>query len=273
MSPILLSLTSIPRRFETTLPEVVRSLRRQSVDSPVLVNIPTSYRKWGPATVPAWLDGMNEVHVHRPSMDYGPATKLLGALEYARERPEIEYIVTCDDDMVPRSSRHIEHLITCARLLPGCAVTIKGIELLHPPYRARNGLDYRSRNRPVHAPAGYNCVVYPARKLLETATPFTLRNTLADGVFHDDDAYFGLVLSVLNIPLIAVPGQKTRSVGDDGGSGVAEAAGRDRRDNEMDIFSTAVRDGHLSVPPRRYNMSWRQRFGTWRSHVVCRGSS
>jgi hypothetical protein len=270
MSPILLSLTSIPRRFDTTLPEVVRGLGRQSIDSPIVVNIPTSYRKWGAAAVPTWLQGMDGVHVHRPSMDFGPATKLLGALEYASGRPDIEYIVTCDDDVLPRSRRHIEHLITCARLLPGCAVTIKGIELLHSPYRTKDGLTYRSRNKPVHAPAGYNCVVYPAPKLLQTATPFTLRNTLSDGVFHDDDAYFGLVLSVLNIPLIAVPGQRTKSAGNDGGSGVAEDSGRDRRDNEMEIFSTAVRDGLLSVPPAEYKMSWWQRFSIWRSYMASR---
>lgn len=202
-----------------------------------------------------------------PSEDYGPATKLLGALEYTQAHQQYERIITFDDDVVPRVSSHLRHLMRCATIFPECAVTINGIELVAPPYRAGAGLSYRSRLRAVHAPAGYKAVAYPVRQMATSNTPFALRNELPKGVFHDDDAYFGIVLAKMGIPLIAVPGRGVNSLTNDGGSAVVEQTGMDRRDNEMEIFRHALDMGYWTVPAPSFPTTLSQRAKVWTSYV------
>lgn len=254
---VLVSLTTIPRRAEgTALIETIGHLLRQDIDCEILINIPHEYRKWGAFELPAYLDGMPRITIHRPSTDYGPATKLLGALEYVRSRPGIEHIVTVDDDICFQDDRHLRYLVTYARALPGHAVTVGGVRLARLPYRNGDTLKYNSLFRYVDVPAGYKGVVYPVGALGASQLPFHLKNELIDGVFHDDDAYFGIVLSQLGVPLIAVPGRlgaprrgHARGGGD---SGVQEKAAVDRRVNEVEIFRYASeRDliGRLSRRP------------------------
>ncbi|RFP87797.1 hypothetical protein DZK27_10615 [Rhodobacteraceae bacterium 63075] len=86
-----ISLTSIPPRFDQLGP-VLESLLAQSIAATVMLQIPQSYARFpGPVTLPALPEG---VTVHRTPRDYGPATKLLGALE-AGTRGDV---VICDDD-------------------------------------------------------------------------------------------------------------------------------------------------------------------------------
>lgn len=241
---VLVSLTTIPRRAEgTSLIETIGHLLQQDISCEILINIPHEYRKWGAFELPSFLDGMPGITIHRPSTDYGPATKLLGALEYVRSRPEIDHIVTVDDDICFQDTRHLRYLVTYARALPEHAVTVGGIRLKHEPYSSGDGLKYKNAFRYVDVPAGYKGVVYPVDKLGASQLPFELKDGLIEGVFHDDDAYFGIVLSQLGVPLIAVPerlGVPRRSEARGGGvSGVQEKATVDRRVNEGEIFRYA----------------------------------
>lgn len=245
---VLISLTSVPRRFARSLAQTVAGLRRQSIKPTILLNIPTHYRKWGEAP-PLPFEIPPGVKLYRPSQDFGPATKLLGALEYIRDRPQIRFIATADDDLYPPAAGHLQYLLSCAAALPGSAITMGGILLEREPFRADDGLSYGKTMRLVHAPAGYRGVVYPAAPLRENNLPFELRKRLPEGIFQDDDAYFGCVLSALGIPLASVPGRpRMRKTDGAGASAVAEKAERSRIDNEMTIFQAAVGEGLLEVP-------------------------
>jgi len=245
----LISLTSVPRRFHRSLPQVIDGLLQQRSNHTVLVNIPHTYRKWGPAAAPEHVEGRNGVILYRPSKDFGPATKLLGALEFIRDKPHVKYIVTVDDDVYPAARGHISYLLRCAAAQPGAAVTIGGILLDREPYRFQDGLLHREKMRLVHAPAGYRGVVYPADRLRNSRTPFELVENLPEGTFHDDDAYFGCVLGAMGIPLVSVPGRPRLRFGDGAHeSAVAEKADQPRIENEMAVFQAGVDKGFLTVP-------------------------
>lgn len=241
---ILVSLTTIPRRAEgTSLVETIGHLLQQDIECEILINIPHEYRKWGAFELPGFLQALPGITIHRPHTDYCPATKLLGALEYVRMRSGIEHIVTVDDDICFRDSSHLRYLLSYARTLPGHAVTVGGVRLKSPPYTRNNGLKYRSLFRYVDVPAGYKGVVYPVDALIASRLPFDLKDGLMEGLFHDDDAYFGIVLSQLGVPLLAVPGRlgaaRRGHARGSGESGVQEKAPMDRRENEGEIFRYA----------------------------------
>ena len=238
---VIISLTSIPRRFPDALPRAVEALARQSLRATIVVNIPAQYRKWGPVEPPSIPGAV----VFAPSQDFGPGTKLLGALEYIADKPEIDYVITCDDDVLPRSRTHLEYLSRCAEASPSAAITMKGVALEKPPFRAGDGLRYRNKFRHVHLPAGFRGVVYPVRKLRNSSLPFTFANEFPDGVFNDDDFYFGALLQKLDIPLIAVPGRRLANAQGAGESGVAEKVELDRRDNEANLIRFALEKGFL----------------------------
>jgi len=240
---VIVSLTSVPKRFSSTLPAVLAATRQQSVVLRTIVSLPHCYRKWGAA--PPFDTAQTNVEVFRPSQDYGPATKLLGGLEYAAAHPEISHIITVDDDGVPGSNRIFEYLIACAEITGG-AVTAGGIRLKRPPYlRSGDGLSYRSRFGRTHIPSGYRCVIYPVAPLLQSDFPFRLMAEMPPGTFNDDDAYFGCLLGALSIGLVGVPAARPRNLEGDGGSAVVEGALVHRIENQAEIFRYGVARGHL----------------------------
>lgn len=243
---VIVSLTSVPRRFATTLPEVLSAIQRQSVAPRIVVSIPHAYRKWGAS--PPFETDIEGVEVFRPSRDYGPATKLLGGLEYAAAHPEITHIITVDDDVVAASDRLFEYLMVCAGITQG-AVTPGGIRLKRPPFRrSGEGLSYKSRFHRTHIPSGYRSVIYPVAPLLRSDLPFRMIDDMPPGAFNDDDAYFGCLLGALSVELVAVPAIKPRNVAGDGGSAVQEAAAMHRVDNQAAILRHGVDRGFLKLP-------------------------
>lgn len=246
----IVSLTSIPRRFDACLRTTLLSLAGQRDCPPILVNIPAAYRKWGVPEVPAYLHALPNVIVHRLDTDYGPATKLLGALIYLRDNPGPTHVVTVDDDVCFASRIYLRYLLRCARVLPDLALTIGGIALVGPPYRCDAGLRYRNAHAFVDLTAGYRGVVYPVDPLMGAPLVFALRDRLPDGIFNDDDIYFGVILDRLGIPLYALPpplDDRWSSSGGSGDSAVAENTLVDRRANESTLLTDAV-DRGLLVP-------------------------
>lgn len=257
-SNFLISLTSIPRRLDGSLLEVLATLKKQSLKCDILVNIPKAYRKWGPVQlIPSVLRNLEDVVVFSPSVDYGPATKLLGALEYIQDRPEITHVITVDDDMLIDDPKHLAYLAKYSEILPDCAITFGGIKLEKFPFRHGDGLTYERKFSFVDAPAGYKGVLYPMQRLRNSRVPFEFSNNLPPGVFNDDDAYFGIVLSTLNIPLFAIPkrprGSEIKSSPMEGGSAVVELAQKERTQNEMEIFQFAVSHGYFPNPTNDVN--------------------
>jgi hypothetical protein len=253
---VVLSVTSIPRRFHSSLVSVVESLVPVGFD--IVVSLPTTYAKWGSHPAPQELAGLKGVVVHSPSQDYGPATKLLGALDYFRTQNSLpDYIITFDDDCVCNDPEVIVNtLVTAAVGAPGAAITFGGIKLDRPPFSSKDGL-FHNNIGPVDAVVGWRGVLYPAAPLMANRDIFEMQKELPPGVVHDDDAYFGIALSRMKIPVLAVQWPRTTRDGrplqmneleSSGGSAVQEAVLKDRRVNESEIFSFAVSQGWLPSP-------------------------
>ena len=267
-STVLISLTSIPRRFDGALLEILAGLKRQRLECEIVLNIPQQYRKWGAVeSIPPSLARMKGVTVFSPTKDYGPGTKLLGGLEYIKDRPEITHIITVDDDIIIKDDLHLQYLAAHARVLPDFAITFGGIRLERFPFGYGNGLSYNHTYKFVDGVHGFRGALYPARRLLESRLPFTLFESLPAGVFFDDDAYFGILLSMLNIPLFAIPmrlpggaGVKVSQL--EGGSAVQELVEKERTLNEMEIFQFAYNAGYFSfaMANRKRQLTLNQQF-------------
>ena len=136
---------------------------------------------------------------------------------------------------------------------PGCVLTIGGLKLGHFPYRWKNGV-YGNNIGYVDAVAGFRGVYYPVDRIVHDTRLFDFASELPEGVFNDDDAYFGICLSRMEVPIFAVrPPRKANdrvavqlvSAKGAGGSAVQEKTAMHRVENTMRIFQFAVSRGWL----------------------------
>ncbi len=249
----LIAITSIPRRFDTSLRDVLRSL--DGTKRPIVLSIPAAYNKWGKTTIPECLRSIENLTVHQPPVDYGPATKLLGALDYLHATGlSFDNIITFDDDCYYNDpAAVIAYLEHAAAENPGAAVTVGGIRLDRPPYRSKNGLFHGCMGF-VDVVCGWRGVLYPVAPLLRDRRIFDMQAETLPGTAHEDDAYFGICLSRMQVPLVSLkelrhttdgrPLKIMASVGA-GTSAVQEHVEKDRVDNEMEILQHAVSQGWL----------------------------
>lgn len=253
---VLLSLTSIPRRFDNALREVVAKITESG--EPAVVCLPRHYRKWGEAPAPDYLQTNANVVLFRPSRDYGPATKLLGAIEYIHSTGEkFDGIVTLDDDLYyDDTTAAIRYLKQQAHRRPGCVITIGGMKLEHHPFRCKNGA-YGNNVGYVDAVIGFRGVYYPVDKIAHDRRLFDFAAEMPEGIFNEDDAYFGICLGRLGIPIYAVKPPRTVcgrlalkliDASGAGDSAVQEKTPLHRIENEMQIFQFAVSRGWLPNP-------------------------
>ena len=97
---IVVSLTTTPYRIDTIKP-VLDSIMRQSIKpTKIYVNIPWRFKRDNTEyVIPTWLKDYPNIYsniIINRTEDYGPATKLLGAL--IREHDPNTIIITVDDD-------------------------------------------------------------------------------------------------------------------------------------------------------------------------------
>jgi hypothetical protein len=246
----LISLTSIPRRFNTCLPKVIENLKNQSVQCKIIVNIPLEYEKWKEdVVIPEWLFSHSDVIVYRPVKDYGPATKLIGALEYIKvtNTSNIRYVITVDYDIL-YSAEHIEKLKAVSNSLPNYAITLAGIKLIKFPYHCNDGLAYHNDGF-VDASGGFYGVVYPIKPLQENSHLFEKEfiDSLPSGIRNDDDVFFGIICAIINVPIYACYNSTFLTVWpyDSGESAVEESTQIPRSQNESELFQFAVEMGYL----------------------------
>ena len=201
----VISITTVPHRINTSLPLVINSLKKQTIKCKILVCIPKIYRRWNNSCeIPDYLKNDSDIIVWYTKKDYGPGTKFLGALEYIEDNEDIKNIITMDDDMYYDYDKFIQYMLDKSIEHPNTALTFGGIKLMHTPYRWRNGLNYKNYNCYVDSPAGCNGVLYPIEPFRTDKRIFTFMDNLPDGIYNDDDAYFGIILSIMNIPLYSI---------------------------------------------------------------------
>lgn len=257
---ILISLTSVPPRFETSLPSALQVLSALQYD--IVLSIPRSYRKWPNFSLPASLESRDDVTLHRPLSDWGPATKLLGAIDYLVNRSTVhyDYVVTFDDDIwyrKPADAITLLRMAAEAQPIP-TVVTFGGFRLLHHPYaRNKRGLQMNNAGF-VDAVCGFQGVLYPGPLIVEHHREFfETQRLLSDDIFHDDDVYFGIVLGKLGVPIWAIPPSlpeigfhKDQMIhADEHLLSAADFDTRgDRRERQPLLFQEAVRSGFLPNP-------------------------
>lgn len=139
MRDYVISLTTIPSRMER-LAETIVQMRRQSVPpAEVVVFIPKRYRRpeFTDFTVPRFPSWCKIVRVED---DFGPATKILPALEAYRDMP----VLYCDDDQV--YSRFLaERLLEGSARNPGSCIAAVAFPLstFLSKYHVRKDWRYR----------------------------------------------------------------------------------------------------------------------------------
>lgn len=257
---ILLSIATVPPRFQDAILETLDSL--SSLPLHKIVLIPKHYRKWGPANVPTALLDRTDVEIVAPQRDYGPATKLLGAIEYIKDHPTYTHIITLDDDI---NYTHPLELIKRFELFaskhPNEVLTIGGIKLVRPPYAYRNGLKVHNVGY-VDMVAGCVGTLYPFAAI-DNDLFFNAAQHLPEGTFNDDDLYFGIVLAMLNVPIYSIATIKTvvpgarmpySSVKSNPDSAVQFGSDLDRVINQMQIIQYAVGRGWLPSPFSRVTL-------------------
>jgi glycosyltransferase involved in cell wall biosynthesis len=242
----IISLTSVPPRFETCLTDTLNSIGNQNTGCRIVLNIPAVYRKWGAAAVPPAIAAIPGIIIHRPQKDYGPATKLLGALEYARGDDSVEYVITVDDDIRLHRRHYLRYLMAYSKILPDCVVTMRAIKLTRFPFRHDDGLKYNYDLRFVDIPQGYGGVIYPVARLRDNPLVFELAQRLPAAMFGDDDTYLGILMNMLDIAVFKTPRMPKlkKLVGLDPNSVIQQWEG-DRIDEQMKLFQYAVNNGFL----------------------------
>ncbi len=261
MSQTVISVTSVPRRFDGALKAVLASL--EQTGRQVILSLPEAYNKWGAHPVPGYLSQMPHVIVHRPAQDYGPATKLLGGLEYLASNKSNDlpkYIVTFDDDCVSNDpTRVIEVLEEAAEKNAQTAITFCGLKLDRPPFETHNGL-FDNNVGYVDGVIGWSGVLYPVAPVLKGVDPqgrdiFAMLRDMPPGTVHNDDVYFGIALARMGVPILSIRKRPLRTSGGErlvmrslptgGDSAVLEAVGKSPRLIEGEIFQHAVQQGWL----------------------------
>ena len=250
----IISLTTVPKRLNMQcLIQSINSILNQSIQLKVILNIPLEYKKWKTEIViPESLYNNENIIIHRTKQDYGPATKLLGALEYLQtcDKPQ-KYVITIDDDIEYLDNSHIAKIINHSIKYPNYTIAIESLTLTHEPYRSSNGIVGTCKGF-VDIPAGFTWVLYPIFLFDKTQI---YSEGLPDGIFNDDDAYFGILMNRMNIP-IYVPqtpiefGLNIREL-NNGGSAVQDNVELHRIENESILYNYAIKNGLL---PSKYRI-------------------
>lgn len=182
----IVSLTSVPTRFKNELPKVLKHIKDNS-EVDIVLSIPKEYRKaW------SWIDSDIEhlkdlVTINIVDEDWGPATKLLGGIDWVKKNNlDVDGIITIDDDIILSDfNLQVECLLKTASEKPNTVITTGGLKLKH-------GKPSGVYNQQCDVVAGFMGVFYP-KNFWKTDLPFTLLKELSDGFYSEDDAYFGAV--------------------------------------------------------------------------------
>lgn len=234
------SITTIPPRINKDLYNLLEQYEQYNI--PVILSIPKEYKKWGKFDIPKELFQYKNIKIHRPLKDYGPSTKLLGALEAITDE---DLVITFDDDMVYENPKEIIDYYIEEYNKHKCIITAGGIKLDHYPYRCGDGLNYSTYNNYVNLVAGYRGVLYPV-KLIQKESIYALDSKLPEGIFNDDDIYFGIMAKHCNIPIYSIPPKGgLKDTNNSAIPGVTFQTNIHRIDNEMNIIQYALKNNLL----------------------------
>ena len=113
----VISLTTTPVRI-SKIKDTLESLLHQSVTNcRVILNLPKLFRQKESYVIQPWLVAMQKEYpnliLNRMEKDYGPASKLVGAVQYLSKESDT-YIFFCDDDIIypPRMIEYFDAIVS-----------------------------------------------------------------------------------------------------------------------------------------------------------------
>jgi hypothetical protein len=201
-----ISLTTTPTRIHLIRPVLASLVDQTAPFDGVLLNVPYKFQRTGSAyQLPAWLDRLPGVCLNRCE-DYGPATKLLGALEVELE-PDA-YILVVDDDIVypPIMVEAYRRCDLSKRQMVYCTSGFNipdPLDCCQDVHGKLKGV--RGHLVPVQVAEGYGSVLY--RRGLFQDDIFRIFD-LPECVIYSDDLYFSNYLGRNHVvkSTIALPG-------------------------------------------------------------------
>jgi len=201
---VVISLTTTPARIRSTR-EMLTALARQSGEfSTILLNVPHRSARTGETyEIPEWMSRIEKLRINRCS-DYGPGTKLLGAL--ACEPHPDTLIVTVDDDVL-YPSWMVAAYRQCAATDDSRAYCMTGFNIPDPRAvavrLARGALEpVAGHGADVQVAAGYGSCLYK-RSFFDDSIFDVLK--LPKFLLYSDDIYISNYLAGKNIGIRTVP--------------------------------------------------------------------
>lgn len=195
MPKIILSLTTTPVRIRK-MRDMLTALARQDDEvSEILLNLPYRLARTGePYDIPGWMATVPKLRVNR-CRDYGPATKLLGALE--RETDPDTLIITVDDDIM-----YPDDMVAAYRRYAtggeACAYCTSGFNIPDPfAVGVRGALrGVRGHLMPAQVAEGYGSCLY--RRSFFDQSIFVMQD-VPDFLRYSDDIYISNHLARRNV--------------------------------------------------------------------------
>lgn len=118
-----LSITTTPTRIAKIQPVIDSFIEQSYKPTSILVNIPNISYKGIKYDIPAWMTNYHNqglIKIVNVEEDYGPGTKLYGALKVA-DKPDDIIVVADDDTIYPK--KWFENILTYCEQYPKNAVT------------------------------------------------------------------------------------------------------------------------------------------------------
>lgn len=187
MENIIVSLTTIPSRFND-LEVVMKNLLDQTfIPNKIILYIPKYYYRFGSKyDIPKWmteLEKNNKIfEIHFIDKDYGPATKLLPATKEFTKSTDI--IITVDDDIL-LEKHTLEELVYCHKKYPDMNLGFMGTigkQFIHSEWITGD-------IKEVELLGGYRGVLYP-RKLIKDDIYKYFDDITKEKMLYDDDFFF-----------------------------------------------------------------------------------
>jgi len=196
-SSVYVSLSTIPSRFKNIKKTILSLLRQTVLPKKIIVNIPVVYKRFKDTVKEKDIEKLKRVcgpmvHVHRTN-DYGPGTKLLGALEII---PSDSYVLLVDDDIMYHPET-LETFIESGVMEQGNAASMS---VYHLSYTLLSAKGFTIGQ-------GWNGFFVPG---FIKEDIFTFYDIIKDEerVFFDDDIWISYYLNKKGVDLIPVEKRK-----------------------------------------------------------------
>jgi hypothetical protein len=127
---IIISLTTIPPRFDNLYITIDSILAQTILPDKILINIPEKYHNYSYDTCELPKFSSEIVIINNTIIDYGPATKLLGLYNHELYNKMIDddIIIVIDDDRIYNKDL-IKNMLDYHKLYPDKALTVAGWDI------------------------------------------------------------------------------------------------------------------------------------------------